>query len=138
MKQNIEKMRKLIGENIVFSKMVIDGTVVVPHRDTVYTIDMVKNMMDSVQEVDKTDLVFYMSNVLLRKKTDDDIIKYHLGRIKHYVNNPNLITAITIDDSILNGIIINGYHRYIASIILGREHIEVISPSNAVNLKLLM
>jgi len=51
--------------------------------------------------------------------------EWHLGRIKYFVNNPNFITPITIDDNCCGNVqIIDGNHRYLAKLILNHGKID--------------
>lgn len=98
-------------------KQYINPFKLLQHFDTIYwcedgiDIDTIKEMLDMVDEV------YNMCSPLSLDYYDVD---WHVARVKYFVNHPEKIDEITMyQDDISNGIIYDGNHRYVASIILG-------------------
>jgi len=78
------------------------------------TLSEARNGIDEVEEI-KT----------MFEDFSEQSREWHLGRIKHFVNNPDLITPITIDDNCCGNVqIIDGNHRYLAKLILNHDSID--------------
>ena len=78
------------------------------------TLSEARNGIDEVEEI-KT----------MFEDFSEQSREWHLGRIKHFVNNPDLITPITIDDNCCGNVqIIDGNHRYLAKLIPNHDMID--------------
>jgi len=82
--------------------------------ETIITLDEARNEIDKVEEVKS-----------MFEDFSEQTREWHLGRIKRFVNNPNLIDPITIDDNCCGNVqIIDGCHRYLAKLILNHNTID--------------
>jgi len=98
---NLNTLKGIIGEECYWIGQTI-------------TLDEARNGIDKVKEI-RT----------MFKDFSEQTREWHLGRIKHFVNNPNLIDPITIDDNCCGNVqIIDGNHRYLAKLILNHDTID--------------
>jgi hypothetical protein len=95
--------------------------------ETTITLDEARNEIDHIKEVKS-----------MFEDFSEQTREWHLGRIKHFVNNPNLIDPIIIDDNCCGNVqILDGCHRYLAKLILNHDMIDCSYSGLVSTLKLL-
>ena len=72
---NLNTLKGIIGEECYWIRQTI-------------TLDEAKKGIDEVEEINA-----------MFEDFSEQTREWHLGRIKHFVNNPDMITPITIDDN---------------------------------------
>ena len=98
---NLNTLKGIIGEECYWIGQTI-------------TLDEAKNGIGKIEEV----------NVMF-EDFSEQTREWHLGRIKYFVNNPDMITPITIDDNCCGNVqILDGNHRYLAKLILNHDMID--------------
>ena len=98
---NLNKLKEIIGTKIYWYPNYIE-------------LKDVCNMINDVEEVNKQ-----------YQDWSEKSKEWHIGRIKYFVNNPNKITPITVDDGCNGDIkILDGCHRYLAKLYLEHKTIE--------------
>lgn len=97
--------------------------------DVLLTVSDIKDMLNNnlIKEIDEPfpDIPTYER--LKSKKYNKE---WHVGRIKYFINHPEKITPISLDNDCSGGfisgypIILDGHHRLIASILRQDKYIE--------------